>query len=217
MQGASSARSTPWNPTTFLRFEEAYDTSMGTARIVTDAGPAYIKPLGNRQGPHPLACEWVATHLARWFGPPTFEIALIQIDADVDEIPFHRGGYAASGTAFVARAFVGHSWGGSGEELDKLVNPEAVSDLVGPGAGDARPGRVRCASQLFSPPQHLRIGAIPVRMPWSPRRNLGMLLLAVWLIITGLAGLIPQFNFQGMAMVLGIIALAAGVLILMGR
>jgi hypothetical protein len=44
-----------------------------------------------------------------------------------------------------------------------------------------------------------------------------MLLLAVWLIITGLAALIPQFNFQGMAMVLGILALAAGVLILMGR
>jgi hypothetical protein len=56
-----------WRPTTFLRFEIALDTSMGTARLVTDAGPAYIKALGNRQGPHPLACEWVGTQVARWF------------------------------------------------------------------------------------------------------------------------------------------------------
>jgi hypothetical protein len=71
-----------WRPTTFLRFEEALDTSMGTARIVTDAGRAYIKAMGNRQGPHQLACEWVATQLAEWFGLPTFEYALLPIDAE---------------------------------------------------------------------------------------------------------------------------------------
>src|SRR5438874_1714036 len=116
-----------WKPTTFLRFEEALDTSMGTARIVTDAGPGYVKALGNRQGPHPLACELVATQLARWFGLPTFDFGLMQVDATVDEIPFLRGGRAASGTAFVTRAASGHPWGGSADELDCLVNPEAVS------------------------------------------------------------------------------------------
>jgi hypothetical protein len=120
----------PWRPTTFLRFEEAFDTSMGTARIVTDAGPAYIKALGNRQGPHPLACEWVATNLARWFGLPTFEFALLTIDAGIDEIPFFRGGMAASGTAFVTKATPGHTWGGSADELNDLTNPEAISRLV---------------------------------------------------------------------------------------
>jgi hypothetical protein len=120
----------PWRPTTFLRFEQALDTSMGTARIVTDAGPAYIKALGNRQGPHPLACEWVGTNLARWFGLPTFEFALLRIDASVDEIPFLRGGTAASGPAFVTLAASGHTWGGSAEELASLVNPEAVAHLV---------------------------------------------------------------------------------------
>ena len=44
----------PWTPTTFVRFERAFDTSTCTARIVTDAGPAYIKTMGNRQGPHAL-------------------------------------------------------------------------------------------------------------------------------------------------------------------
>lgn len=102
-----------WNPTTFLRFEEGLDTSMGTARIVTDAGPAYLKGLGNRQGPHPLACELVATNLAGWFGLPTFEYAIIEIDDSVDEIPFYRGGTVESGPAFVTRAATGHPWGGS--------------------------------------------------------------------------------------------------------
>jgi hypothetical protein len=124
------SHSKTWAPTTFLRFEKHLDTSMGTARIVTDAGPCYIKALGNRQGPHPLACELLGTQLARWFGLPTFDFGLIQIDAAVDEIPFLRGGWATSGSAFVTRAASGHVWGGSSEELDHLINPEAISRLV---------------------------------------------------------------------------------------
>ncbi len=120
----------PWRPTTFVRHEQSLDTSMGTARIVTDAGPAYIKALGNRQGPHPLACEWVATHLADWLGLPTFDCAIIEIDAEIDQIPFFRGGMAASGPAFVTRAASGHTWGGSPEELGRLVNPNDAGKLV---------------------------------------------------------------------------------------
>ncbi len=119
-----------WNPTTFIRFEQGLDTSMGTARILTDAGPAYLKGLGNRQGPHPLACELVATKLADWFGLPTFQHAIIEIDDSVDEIPFHRGGNVKSGPAFVTRAASGHTWGGSEVELADLVNPQDVGRLV---------------------------------------------------------------------------------------
>lgn len=103
---------------------------MDTARIVTDAGPAFIKAMGNRQGPHALACEYVGTQLARWFGLPTFDFAIMTIDAEVDEIPFLRGGCAQSGPAFVTRAAAGHTWGGSEDELKCLVNPEAISRLV---------------------------------------------------------------------------------------
>ena len=77
-----------------------------------------------------MACELVGTQLARWFGLPTFDFALMQIDATIDEIRFLRGGRASSGTAFIARAVPGHTWGGSSEELDSLVNPEAISRLV---------------------------------------------------------------------------------------
>lgn len=47
-------------------------------------------------------------------------------------------------------------------------------------------------------------------------RNLGMLLLAIWLI---LGGLIPLLNlsFSGASTMMAILAIAAGVLILIGR
>ena len=47
-------------------------------------------------------------------------------------------------------------------------------------------------------------------------QNLGMLLLAIWLILTGLITLLG-LSFQGLPLIMGIVALAAGVLILLGR
>ena len=46
-------------------------------------------------------------------------------------------------------------------------------------------------------------------------KNLGMLLLAIWLIAGGLIALIPALN--GLSLILAILAIAAGVLILLGR
>ena len=46
-------------------------------------------------------------------------------------------------------------------------------------------------------------------------RNIGMLLLAIWLIAWGLISLIPALS--GLAVVLAILAVAAGVFILIGR
>ena len=119
----------PWPPTTFLQFEKAFDTSMGTARIMTDAGPAYIKALGNRQGPHALACDWVATNLASWFGLQTFDVAIMNLTSD-DEIPYLRGGCAQPGPAFVAKAFEGKTWRDMAFELKALDNPDDITRLV---------------------------------------------------------------------------------------
>ncbi len=46
-------------------------------------------------------------------------------------------------------------------------------------------------------------------------RNLGMLLLAIWLIIYGLTSL--GIGFPGLGALLGLLAIAAGVLMLVGR
>jgi uncharacterized membrane protein HdeD (DUF308 family) len=47
-------------------------------------------------------------------------------------------------------------------------------------------------------------------------KSLGMLLLAVWLILTGLIALF-SLSFAGLPVIMGIIAIAAGVLILLQR
>jgi hypothetical protein len=46
-------------------------------------------------------------------------------------------------------------------------------------------------------------------------KNLGMLLLGVWLILMGLVGFVPLVASLGM--LLNLLAIAAGVLILIGR
>jgi hypothetical protein len=47
------------------------------------------------------------------------------------------------------------------------------------------------------------------------KRSFGLLLLAIWLIFTGLAHLL-HLSFSGMATLMAVIATTAGVLILMG-
>jgi hypothetical protein len=46
--------------------------------------------------------------------------------------------------------------------------------------------------------------------------NIGMLLLGVWLILSGLIPLL-SISFSGLGMVMAILAIAAGILIVVGR
>jgi len=47
-------------------------------------------------------------------------------------------------------------------------------------------------------------------------KNLGLLLLSIWLILSGLIALL-KFDFAGLPLIMAILAIAAGVLILLGR
>lgn len=47
-------------------------------------------------------------------------------------------------------------------------------------------------------------------------KNLGMLLLGIWLIVTGLIPLL-HLSFSGLGTVMAVLAIAAGALILVGR
>ena len=47
-------------------------------------------------------------------------------------------------------------------------------------------------------------------------KNLGLVLLGIWLIVTGLIALL-HFNFQGLYVIMAILAIASGFLILIGR
>lgn len=105
------------------------DTSTGATEVRTDAGMAFIKVLGNRQGPHVLATDWVGTHLAKWLGLSTLEIAILHLAED-DAFPLPRGYSAAPGPAFASRALSGEPWDKSDEQLDLLVNPEDITRMV---------------------------------------------------------------------------------------
>jgi hypothetical protein len=48
-------------------------------------------------------------------------------------------------------------------------------------------------------------------------RRWGMVVLAIWLILSGLLGLIPALNFSNAGLVLAVLALAAGILLLIDR
>jgi len=47
-------------------------------------------------------------------------------------------------------------------------------------------------------------------------KNIGLLLLAIWLILTGLIALF-SLSFNGLDIIMGILAIAAGIFILIGR
>lgn len=53
-------------------------------------------------------------------------------------------------------------------------------------------------------------------MKWIGTKNLGLLFLGIWLVITGLVPLM-QFSFANLGSLLAVLAVAAGTLILLGR
>ena len=118
-----------WKPTRLMEVAGSADTSTGATEVITDAGRAYIKPMGNRQGPHVLATDWVGTHLAKWFGLSTFDIAILTLKSD-NVFPLPKGYTAQPGPAFAAKAMAGDPWGKSGLQLDHLVNPEDIIRLI---------------------------------------------------------------------------------------
>jgi hypothetical protein len=122
-----------WQP---MKIEYAGDpiaTSTGVTRVFTDAGWAYCKPIGNRQGEQVLACEWVCVRLAKWFGLPTFDAAVIDLPKDkcIDLAVYREKRYRAkAGPCFLTRDTPGHVWGRKESELDRLSNPGDLTKLV---------------------------------------------------------------------------------------
>jgi hypothetical protein len=47
--------------------------------------------------------------------------------------------------------------------------------------------------------------------------NIGMLLLGIWLIVSGVAALVPAVYFDGLRVIIAILAVLAGIFILMRK
>lgn len=119
-----------WLPTRFVRMERPLLSSQLACKIVTDAGPAYLKAICDGSSPHKLARELVGSQLALHLGLPVPEFAIMAID-DSDEIELYDGRHAHSGPAFVSRAIPeAVVWGGSTTELNSVEHPEILARLV---------------------------------------------------------------------------------------
>lgn len=118
-----------WQPTEVTRFVDHLDSGAGTLIVETDAGLAYMKALGNPDGPHALAKDFLGTSLAAFLGLPTFDFAIIEV-TNIDELPFFRGGNAEPGPAFVTREEDGMTWGNDRNLLSHIDNLEVISGLV---------------------------------------------------------------------------------------
>ncbi len=119
-----------WSPTKLTRFVQSFGSAMNTSFVDTDAGQGYLKGVGNPAGPHQLACEWVGTSLADWFGARTFEFSQIEIGQE-DQVPLHNGGRLTAGRAFITKADTrGFPWSGAESDLQKISDVAAFSHLV---------------------------------------------------------------------------------------
>lgn len=118
-----------WHPTCITQFVEARKSSTQVVIVETDAGRGFLKAMGNPEGEHALACDWVGTQLAKWFGLSTLDQAIVEVDEFV-EIRFLNGNLAELGPALVTRALRGDSWSGEPRQLTKLQNPDDISRLV---------------------------------------------------------------------------------------
>lgn len=118
-----------WQPTCISQFVEARKSSTMVVIVETDAGPGFLKAMGNPEGEHALACDWVGTQLAKWFGLSTLEQAIVEFDG-IPEITLFDGNLAVEGPALVTRAIKGDSWSGERRQLGRLQNPDDISRLV---------------------------------------------------------------------------------------
>jgi hypothetical protein len=120
---------TSWKPKCIRRVANAIPSGTSVVEVVTDAGAGYVKFLGNREGPHVLAAEYVGTRLAAELGLPTLDWSLFEYDG-IPEITLKPCGKALPGTAWSTRKVEGFIWSGESKDLDVIENQEDLAKLV---------------------------------------------------------------------------------------
>lgn len=118
-----------WKPTKIRRVIESLPTGSEVVLVETDAGRAFAKFLGGKDGPHVLACELVGTQLAALMGLHVLDAVLLHYPG-VPEIVLSSGAKAQAGTAWLTRRVEGFPWGGHEDDLKYLANPEDLTKLV---------------------------------------------------------------------------------------
>ena len=129
MSSASTAFDV-WQPTTVRRVIRVLKTSTRPIECELDDGAhAFIKVMGNPEGPSALACEFIGTGAARLLGLPVFDVAIPEYPKELC-VPLDHGLVPQPGPCFAARFADGSSWDGRGALLDALEHPEHIPGLV---------------------------------------------------------------------------------------
>lgn len=119
-----------WQPTSVRRVIRVLETSTRPIECELDDGAhAFVKVMGNPEGPSALACEFVGTEVARLLGLPVFDIAIPEYPKELC-VPLEHGLTPQPGPCFAARFAEGISWDGRGALLDALEHPENIPGLV---------------------------------------------------------------------------------------
>lgn len=119
-----------WQPTLVKRVIRVLATSTRPIEVEMDDGiRAFVKVLGNPEGPSALACEFIGTVLAHVLGIPAFEVAVSHFPEELC-VPLEHGLRPEPGPCYATRAVTGISWDGTPESLDAIENPEHVTGLV---------------------------------------------------------------------------------------
>lgn len=119
-----------WQPTTVRRVIRVLETSTRPIECeLDDRSHAFIKVMGNPEGPSALACEWIGTGAARLLGLPVFDIAIPDYPKELC-VPLEHGLIPHPGPCFATRFAEGSSWDGRGAMLDALDHPEHIAGLV---------------------------------------------------------------------------------------
>lgn len=117
-----------WQPAVITRVIEPILSSTCVVRVVTDAGTAFVKGMGNPQGNESLALELVGTELAALIGLKVPPFAIVHV-ADLP-IEMINGRIMQPGPAFASKALRGAPSDATGIFLRKLANPQDVALLV---------------------------------------------------------------------------------------
>ncbi len=118
-----------WKPTRILGLVQALPSGSEALLVETDAGPAYAKLPGGKEGPHILACELVGTRLAALMGLPVLDWVLMPY-AGHPALKLKSGNLAQPGTAWLTRKVNGFGWGRQEADLKYISNRADIAKLV---------------------------------------------------------------------------------------
>jgi hypothetical protein len=127
---STSTTGNAWQPTSVQRLIRVLKTSTLPIECILDDGAhAFVKVMGNPEGPSALACEFIGTGAALLLGLPVFEVAIPEFPKELC-VPLDHDLIPLPGPCFATRFAEGSSWDGRGALLDALEHPEHIPGLV---------------------------------------------------------------------------------------